>query len=861
MRRPLVPRRVTLLTSAILLCGLNTPLLADNPPHATKWGDSFYPYRTPIGVTVPAPGEYRLALTPETITEWVNEKADFKFNPLYFDHDGVKLVEMDAQGNPAAEADAGYRIAIGRKELIVNGDFEQHENGKPTGWSVDHKDFALKKDSHDGSWCMTATGADRHGCSQDIPTRPNQWYRFSCRAKGTAAVNAHYHPKGSWWRVIPHTYRDPYIRIADWYPIAYYFNTRDRKDWEKDGVQIRMERYTGSADDVSVRECEVAFVLKTDTAGARKYWLYVSPCEGSTAIAPSHEIESLPETALEPRKIGQTEHRGDGLAYRLVSNETGDLWSAPTTMKIAERAPPPANRRDKISFSCAGNESEAVQLVFSPKTSVELRTVSARLKGPNGFEIPADRFDIRQARYVPIHAPSKTGPGYSVVSRAAFTGRLPDPLPRFSPLACKTGDPNVLLWVDVAVPKEAPAGRYDGEITIETSAGPLAAPVELRVRDFVLPDRPTCRTAFQFARYGNRFLYPYHKIGEDRRERYDLSRAYVAEMARYKISARSPQAALLWNPDKERLGELGALEQEISWALEKLHVTGFGIGHVSGPLMGDETVESAMPTARKHEPTAAFLKQKGWLDLAYIQIDEPQSRHFAGVCNWIRAFRQLPNAKDIKMFAFVYNGDCYDRLRDAVDILVPENNDHYNHVSPTAIAQWPRDKEVWCYWTNTAHQWIDSPGLNARLWSPKTWWMGAKGMAVWAITLWWQEKDNLKLENPWTNPYSTWGNGVLAYFYPPNPKGTDLPEKDTTIVPSLRMVLTRDGIEDYEYAVILERLLGEAKRAGRQTDRAEAALSKMRRQFRTPVSWTLSEAHWEEARAAAAEAIEDLKPR
>jgi hypothetical protein len=425
-------------------------------------------------------------------------------------------------------------------------------------------------------------------------------------------------------------------------------------------------------------------------------------------------------------------------------------------------------------------------------------------------------------------------------------------------VACKAGDRNIIIWVDVTVPKNAPAGLYQGELGIDTSSGRVAARWELRVWDFTLPDRPTCRTAFQFSRYANQFLFPFHKIGTDKQERYDLSRAYIAAMARYKISARSPGSAGFWDPDKETLGPFGSEQKEFSWALDKLHVTGCGVGHFSGPSLGEETVESATPTAERYDAMAAMLKRMGWLKYAYIQIDEPQPRHYPGMRNWIEAFRRQPHAKDIPMFAFVYSGQCYDALHDGVEILVPENNDGGNVVSPAAVARWPKDKEVWCYWTNTAHQWIDSPNINARLWSPKVWWMGARGMATWAITLWWKERDSLDIKNPWKNPFTPWGNGVLAYFYPPHPKGPELPQKDLSIVPSLRMVLTRDGIEDYEYAVMLERLLAARRPSDAGVAEGKEALARMRRQFRTPVTWTLGEAYWEKTRAAAARAIELL---
>ncbi|NUQ64274.1 MAG: DUF4091 domain-containing protein [Pirellulales bacterium] len=845
--------RIRQLPLLLPLCLLS---VAIGPRARADWEDPFYPYRVPIAVDIPAAGDYRLELSPEEITGWINERADFRFDPRYFSYDGVLLIEIDGQGHPLPRrVEGGYRILLGR-ELVANGGFEEQDSGKPVGWQIGHAEFRLEKKSHDGSWCMTAAGADRHGCVQAIQTAPDTWYRFSCRAKGPASVNPHYCPKGQWWCIVPHTYLDPYIPAEGWYPIEYYFHTSDQSNWETG--QVRMERYTGAADDVSVRECRVVFVLKSDQPGRRRFWLYYSPSEGITPEVPAHQIAAAPPAALAVQKTGETEYYEALLCYPLSSGPLGDLWYCSTLKKVFENEPPPAAAPQPIRLSAAKNESEALQLVFRPKSAGEIRAVRAGLNGPRKYTFPEASFDVRRAEFVRIHTPSKTGAGYEQVSRSAFTGRLPDPLPKFAPAALAPGGPNVIIWIDVAVPKDAPAGWSRGEITLETSGGLIRVPWELQVWDFTLPDRPTCRTAFQFSRYANTFLFPFHKVGESKEDRYELSRAYVAEMARYKVSARSPQSAGVWDAEKESLGPLGSEEKELSWALETLHVSGFGIGHHSGPTLGSQTVDTAAPTARQYEDLAAMLRKKGWMKDAYIQIDEPQPPHFAGVRRWIDAFRRQPHAKDIPMFAFVYDGQCYDALSDCVDILVPENNDGGNAASLAGIARWPKNKEVWCYWTNTAHQWIDAPNIAARLWAPKVWWMGAKGMATWAIAIWWEESPSLKLENPWVEPFSPWGNGVMAYFYPPNPQGIELAEKDMTVVPSLRFVLTRDGIEDYEYAVLLERLLSVRGPHDPATAAGKAALAALRRPFRTPTTWSVSEVHWQQARAAAARAIEEL---
>ncbi|MBI3921947.1 MAG: hypothetical protein HY318_11070, partial [Armatimonadetes bacterium] len=324
-----------------------------SPLLASDWLDSFYPYRVPITINVPTPGRYQIELTPESVTEWINEQADLKFNPRFFAFDNVKLVEVDAKGAVInAKVEAGYRMLVG-KELVINGDFEQQESGKPVGWSVQHEAFKLERSSHDGSWCMTTTGADRFGCVQDVPTNPHTWYRFSCWAKGADAVTPQITRKGQgqWWQPIEHTWCDPYLPLQGWFQREYYFNTGDKSNWASEQLQVRFERYTGAVDDVSVRECQVASVLKADKPGAKRYWLYYSPLEGVTPQVPSQVVALLPEKRLTTRRAGRVERLEEGVVYSLTSSALADVWYAATTRKVLEETPPPTLRRSRIEVS------------------------------------------------------------------------------------------------------------------------------------------------------------------------------------------------------------------------------------------------------------------------------------------------------------------------------------------------------------------------------------------------------------------------------------------------------------------------------------------------------------------------------
>ena len=55
---------------------------------------------------------------------------------------------------------------------------------------------------------------------------------------------------------------------------------------------------------------------------------------------------------------------------------------------------------------------------------------------------------------------------------------------------------------------------------------------------------------------------------------------------------------------------------------------------------------------------------------------------------------------------------------------------------------------------------IDSLGLNNRVLPMKNYFMHSNGILDWGTFIYGSY-------HPWIDPYSQWGNGVLAFFYPP----------------------------------------------------------------------------------------------
>jgi hypothetical protein len=126
---------------------------------------------------------------------------------------------------------------------------------------------------------------------------------------------------------------------------------------------------------------------------------------------------------------------------------------------------------------------------------------------------------------------------------------------------------------------------------------------------------------------------------------------------------------------------------------------------------------------------------------------------------------------------------------------------------------------------------LTTPGIEMRVWLWQTWKYSVQGILIWETT-WWHNPFAYpdRLQNPWDDPMSYvwdasfkpgtrqfWGNGDGRLLYPlrRDPNASDEPIIADPI-PSIRWECLRDGAEDYEYFVLLERLVRQAE--GRRVD-------------------------------------------
>jgi hypothetical protein len=474
------------------------------------------------------------------------------------------------------------------------------------------------------------------------------------------------------------------------------------------------------------------------------------------------------------------------------------------------------NSGDAVLIDMAKDEQESFQLVVIPVES-DLK----RVKVSAQFISDASnlRLDLYKVGYV------KTGnPGYPV----EHIGLWPDilwPIDDFD-VACDEVQP---IWVKVTAEPQANAGLYKAVVKVETEDEVQKFPLTIRVRNFVIP-RPG-KLAMPFGLYRN-FIEQWY-YGENGSLNHDKFLEWCEFLAEYRITAKNIGYEYVEKKYEDKDGQNILVSVDYS-------KTAKGVEFLSNKYFADysyglyrmpsgPTVRKALDNPEKYQwctpqriasDAITYFEQYKKLnfnDKAYIYgIDEAigeDAFDFAAKTYAIIK-EHIPDAK------IMQTGNCNNpKLIGLVDIWCPKLG-----LSDEPFFQ-ERLKEgdiLWQYVCGSPlrpflNLLVDQSGLEHRMIFWHTRKIGASGFLYWTVVSGcrdWKPKP-WQSENAFPNSIAdmtdmvgftdlwihTNGDGQIVY------PGTNL-----TPIPSIRLEIIRDGIEDYEYFNILDRLIEEVKK-------------------------------------------------
>ncbi|MFP4058485.1 MAG: glycoside hydrolase domain-containing protein [Candidatus Brocadiia bacterium] len=502
------------------------------------------------------------------------------------------------------------------------------------------------------------------------------------------------------------------------------------------------------------------------------------------------------------------------------------LWTVDPLVKVFPDSLPQDEPRE-LRLAAARGEWEPLQLVLRGFRDLDSVTVAADVpRGADGRTLPP--IELHRVGYVPVDHPSSY---YRVDVPAwyrklpprgrrgcdGWAGLWPDPLPpyRAFDLAAHRTQP---LWLTVRVPAHAEPGTYRSSVAVQPANAPaFRVPLTIEVWDFALPRTSGLKVVYDFREH---FLRRFGRAGP-RRERL---RAWYEFLARRRLSpGLLPSPRFSWEDGKATMDA-----EDFDWAagvcLDELGMNvfysprffyAFGWAREPRKIFGLEPFSDDYVAAYTGclKLFMDHLRARGWADEVVLYVsDEPHFRHDYVRRQMVRLCEMIHGAEpDLPIYSSTWR-------------YCPQWAGHitlwgagpHGSFPPDVIRQ--RQEAGDTFWfTTDGHMCTDTPYLAIeRLLPWLCWKYGVEGYEFWGVN--WYTYD--PWEVGWHRFISQSSDGETYYFvrypngdgylaYPPGPVGADGP------VSSIRLEQAREGVEDYEYLALLDRLLAEARQQGR----------------------------------------------
>ena len=515
---------------------------------------------------------------------------------------------------------------------------------------------------------------------------------------------------------------------------------------------------------------------------------------------------------------------------RADTHQAVTWWVTNPLTKVKPQDPAPQSPEQRALVYAGRNEFEPFQLVLRggdtdlPGMDIEFSDLRA-----NGAPlIPKANVRVYFEQFVNLTTPSSSEGG---------TGLWPDPLiPRIDayahekrnafPFTLQHGR-NQPLWIEIFVPTDTLGGSYTGSARVSSNGVfRFSVPVTLTVWAFALPSTSSLRSSFGLN--GDTVLKQHKGRYTSDDDLYAITRLYEEAALWHRISIYSGTGI----PPKH---QYASGQMRIDWSRYDAEVGPFLDGTAipqGDPLQGAKatSIDLRTPKFENDEEQSSWWKEwvkhfdeRGWRDRLFLYLwDEPAAGDYSKVLLRGRAaLRASSGIRNLVTIPFT------PALQEVIRIWVPLVNcletkpgfDPFCAQSPPPAAysgELAQGKSLWSYQSCASHGcnitggsyfagWpsymIDMQGPANRVMQWVAWKYGIEGELYYSMN-----ESYSHDADPWTNVRLFGGNGDGTLFYPGRPAqiggDTDIP------IESIRLKLIREGMEDYEYLVLLAKLAG-----------------------------------------------------
>lgn len=550
-------------------------------------------------------------------------------------------------------------------------------------------------------------------------------------------------------------------------------------------------------------------------------------------------VEGMARTVVIYNGLGSSQFEG--------ISSYGTLWSAPSTMKVAQDNTSFSNKgAAELSYQAVRNEYESSQLVLTASAAVgSFELYASDLKNADGERILAENVDVYVQKYIPF---DDTNSNYDYSK-----GSMPDALipmkaaNAYGENAIASGK-NGGLWVTINVPKDADAGNYAGEFVLRVKGDSgeklLKVPVSMEVMDYTLTDDNHAQTIFSW-RYDR--VAPGELDGSlaMMEKYYDFFKDYRISLQSLPLGTLSGAEMvdkLLETTDEGRvyyddittytlLSEVGEISNNFTGRLDsvKEQILTLAAASTTSRNLLDKAVFYFIdePDVSNADARNSVIEQIGLLDTMLQEcVDTINSdstgtyTNFKNITNWQTVLKEIPNIIPVTQTGWLLSNQSGDgkTLLEAMNCICPLFRD-FSEAQTSKLMDMCETYglELWWYGNSTpgnpapSYHIADTNLLSARSLS----WLQNKynveGNLYWDAAAYTDENEaNLDeyinvYENPYRKTGESWPAGDGFLTYPGEPYGVYGP------IPSMRLMSIRDGMEEYELLKAVEAKYEEKK--------------------------------------------------
>lgn len=504
----------------------------------------------------------------------------------------------------------------------------------------------------------------------------------------------------------------------------------------------------------------------------------------------------------------------------------------------------------EANLHAARNEWEGYSLVIKAgKQSVKNITVQvSELQHSSGFRLQQK---VYRQRYVAVKKSSPYSPyppqSYPDILLPQREGQHTEKASYRAFPQDLNAKQNLPVWVDIHVPMQAPAGAYQGMISVfADGAKTIRLPVKLHVWDFALPKQSPLRTVFGTNSFRVGAIYGFDPRPDQAAEKNRLIRRYNDALLDHYLSPEDFYDAtpiLNWKTKRPNFSHqfegLGSVTKNARYYFKERGATAYTYRFSSNFPFHNTYKERAqsLPYLQSYVDWchAVIGAKHCYTDPSFI--DEPDTPEaYEQVRFWSKYFQQVKPHSQQKINFTVSEPPFNDKkelgsLHGYVDVWVGKFFDYWqerdNKGKNTALARKQKGDELWAY-TGLSPDYrvykrqfpdfdmkkgsyppswqIDYPAINYRL---PTWLFhryGITGLGYWSTVEWekgvdvWNDAGSFILKQTPPRPTLTFnGDGLLIYPGFEHTTGKDEP------ISSLRLKWIRESIEDYMYIDLLHK--------------------------------------------------------